>query len=141
MKATFLALFILATAPMFMNASCKKTTGNGDNAEKCNPNVACTMIFAMVTAQVTDVNGNAVKLDDYYTIRTSTGEKIKPSESSEGYYTILDDSYQKKLQQASDKFQFIGIKDGREVVNESYTISADCCHIQKKEGKAAIVIP
>ncbi len=140
MRTTFLALFILVTAPVFMNASCKKTAGNSSNGEKCNPNVACTMIFAMVTAQVTDKNGDAVRLDEYYTLRTSTGEKIKASESMEGYYTILDDSYQKTLQQSFDKFQFIGIKDGKQVVNETYIISADCCHIQKKEGKSVIVI-
>src|SRR5687767_1252408 len=103
MRTTFLALCILVTAPVFMNASCKKTVGNNNNGEKCNPNIACTMIFAMVTAQVTDKNGDAVRLDDYYTLRTSTGERIKSSESMEGYYTILDDNYQKTLQQSSDK--------------------------------------
>ncbi|RYE23318.1 MAG: hypothetical protein EOP51_10930 [Sphingobacteriales bacterium] len=142
MRTTAFALFVLFTAPMFMNASCKKTVSNSNNTpEKCNPNVMCTMIFAMVTAQVQDKNGETIKLDDYYTIRTATGEKIKPGENGmDGSYTILDDSYQKNLQQSSDKFQFVGMKNGKQVINETYIISADCCHIQKKDGKAVIVV-
>jgi hypothetical protein len=141
MRTTFFALAIFVAAPIFMNASCQKavSNNNGGNTDRCNPNVACTMIFAMVTTQVIDGNGDAVRLDDYYTLRTSTGEKIKSQETMEGYYTILDDSYLNKLKQSSDKFQFVGMKNGKQVVNETYTITADCCHVQKKEGRPTIV--
>src|SRR5687768_12985153 len=106
MRTTFFALAILVAAPIFISASCQKATDNHSNAsnEKCNPNVSCTMMFAMVTTKVIDGNGDEVKLDDYYTMRTSTGEKIKLPETMEGYYTILDDGYLNKLKQSSDKF-------------------------------------
>ena len=56
----------------------------------------------------------------------------------EGTYIVLDDSYRDKLQNDKDKFRLVGIKEGKKVVDELFVIGADCCHIQKIEGKEDI---
>ena len=136
MKTVITSILLIALAPLFMYTSCNK--GHDHNARNCD-DVICTMMFAAVSTEVQDANGNKVTLDEAYTIRTSTGEKIT-YKNSEGYYTVLDESYLKQLQNATDKFQFVGIKDGVKLVDEVFTISADCCHVSKVEGKNIITI-
>jgi hypothetical protein len=96
----------------------------------------------MVTVQVVDAAGNPVKLDEAYSIRSGTNEKINSTQESgmNNSYVVLDDSYQKKLAQSTSTFRFIGIKNSKQVIDEPFVISADCCHIKKNSGPAKIVI-
>jgi hypothetical protein len=129
------SFLLLITAIICMSTSCEK---NGQR--NCNGAI-CTEILTMVTLQVTNAGGSPAILDDHYTLRVSTGEKIRTEQSmGNGYFVVLDDSYQKKLQDQQDEFKFIGIRDGKEVINESYAISADCCHIERKSGKTEIIL-
>ena len=127
MKRLTILLFIVILSPMFMAGSCNK---------KCTGDVACTDMFAMVSIQVTDQDGQTVALDEVYSTRKSSGEVIRITQSMEsGYYIVLDDNYQKKLVNSVDEFQFTGIKAGQKVVDETYRIGADCCHIIKQSGR------
>jgi hypothetical protein len=129
------AALLLLSAPFFMNASCGKKTSS------CN-DVMCTMIFASVMVQVQNSTGDPIILDELYTIRKKTGEKLSMNQSmAGGGYNVLDDSYTKNLVNTSEAFVFIGMKNGIKVVDEPYTISADCCHIRKDSGKDIIVVP
>lgn len=132
------SLLLLITAIICMSTSCEKA---GDHS--CE-NAICTEIFKMITVHVTTTDGSPVVLDDYYTMRVSTGEKIKPQPSMDnGYFVVLDDSYQKTIpakHMLQQEFRFVGIKNGKEVINESYMILADCCHIEQKSGKTEIVL-
>lgn len=121
--------------------SCKEPV-DPPGAANCD-DVACTMMFAMVTAEVKDANGQPVLLDEYYTIRDKNAQKITPESQvpQDGTYVILDDSWTRQLRNTSESFHFIGKKNGIEIVNEPYTIGADCCHVDKKSGKGTIVIP
>jgi hypothetical protein len=120
-------------------SSCAKTKST---TAKCADDVICTMMFAAVTVTVTDNTGAAVTLDEMYTTRDDNGEKITLDQPDGGNnYTVLNDSYVKKLQNTQAAFHFIGIKDGKQVINEPYTISADCCHIKKVSGKSEIALP
>jgi hypothetical protein len=90
----------------------------------------------MVAIHITDASGNDVSLDDSYTTRVSTGEVIRLQQSMQnGRYVVLDDSYKSKLQKNSDNFRFTGIRNGQKVVEETFNIAADCCHINKVSGK------
>lgn len=134
-KAIIPALF--AFSFLSMAAKCskdKKQAGNCDG-------VMCTAMFAMVNITVTDSVGNIVKLDDAYTLRLSNNSTIRTANNStpDGSYTVLDDSYQKQLVNATDSFRFIGIKNGKQVVKETFVIGADCCHINKQSGKTEVV--
>lgn len=125
-----------ALALLLLAASCQTT-----KKAACAPDVMCTMIFKSVTVHVLDGSGRPMLLDDAYTINVNTGETIKlEGTSTAGYYTVLDDSYQKKLQNKTAQFQFIGKKNGVRIVEETYRISADCCHIDKQSGKDEIIV-
>ena len=124
--------FLLTTS-----SSCKKEKDTGD----CD-GIACTMMFAMVTVNVTDSAGQAVKLDDAYTISNITADTIRHEQNLHDMgYIVLDDSYQKYIVNTSATFQFIGVKDGKQVVNAPFVIGADCCHINKISGETEIKIP
>ena len=99
------------------------------------------MMFAMLNISVTDNTKVPVKLDNYYTLRMSTQDTIRAQNSGlENQYTVLDDGYVGKLQNKTDSFRFIGIKDGKQVVNELFILKADCCHIGKVSGNTDIII-
>jgi hypothetical protein len=130
MKKIVILLAVVILSPMFIAGSCNKN---------CGGDVVCTDQLVMVTLQVTDPAGVPIVLDEAYTTRKSTGEVIRLTQSMEGgYYIVLDDTYQKKLQNAVDEFQFTGIRAGQKIVDEKYTISADCCHIAKQSGRDAV---
>src|SRR5690606_31520962 len=103
--------------------------------------VMCTMMFAMVTVEVVAPDGTPVTLDEVYTIRSKDGTKLQMEQhNGAGNYVILDDSYQKTLANSSEPFRFVGIKNGVQVVDEPYTIGADCCHVSRNSGKTRIVL-
>jgi hypothetical protein len=83
-----------------------------------------------------------VVFDDAYTINVSSGETIhlEANGAGVGHYTVLDDSYRKKLQNRTDRFQFVGIKNNQRIVEELYSISADCCHVSKVSGRTEVVL-
>jgi hypothetical protein len=101
------------------------------------------MEFRSMNVQIKDNAGNPVKFDEVFTLRVNTGERIRYdiNTNPDGSYTVLDDSYQKKLAQSTAEFRFVAIKAGKELVNELYVISADCCHISKVSGKEEVVVP
>ncbi len=127
--------WLLALVLPVLMIACKKDKNN------CAMK-ACTYVFISVTVKVTDTLNQAVLLDDAYTIRKSNGELITQAQGlvTAGYYAVLNDSYQHRIANTSEFFQFIGVKNGRRVVDEVYEISADCCHIQKVNGKESIII-
>ena len=140
MHKLLLVFTLVAVSPLFMYMSCKDSTVKAPGP--CTEPVMCTQMFAMVTAQVVDAVGNPVKLDEAYTVRAGTSDKITSSQEPgmNNAYVVLDDSYQKKLAQTTAAFRFVGMKDGKKVVDEPYTISADCCHIKKESGPTTITI-
>jgi hypothetical protein len=114
---------------------------NHDKHKNNCHDVACTMIFGAVTIRVTDSDGKPVILNEAYTLREGSNEKITYTGTGieNGTYTVIDDSYQKNLVNSTATFYFTGIKDGKEVVKEKFVIGADCCHVSKKEGPESVV--
>jgi hypothetical protein len=140
MKRLLFAVCAVVLALMTQATSCEKDPKNAP--VECG-DIACTMMFAMVTVEVKDQQGNKVILDEYYTIREKTNDKLtlQSHMPDSGTYTVLDDNFVATLKNASEQFRFVGKKNGVEVVNEQYTISADCCHINKVNGKSTVTIP
>ncbi|MEZ5018207.1 MAG: hypothetical protein R2800_14205 [Flavipsychrobacter sp.] len=133
-------LFLSATALAITSCfSCKKVT---DNTNVCK-DVVCTYEFRSIAIKVTNKQGDAVKLDDFYTIRKSTGDTIRHQTSSlfiQDSYIVLNDSYRKKLENQRDVFQFVAIINGKAVIDQPFVIAADCCHIAKESGVNEITI-
>jgi hypothetical protein len=99
------------------------------------------MMWVSIGVTVKNAAGQPVQLDDAYTMVSKTGQRI-PLErrANEGQYTVLDDSYRKELENRQDEFKFVGMKNGAKVVEETYQISADCCHVKKVSGKDVVVV-
>jgi hypothetical protein len=140
MRKVFITISAIIVAMLMQASSCKQDPKTVPT--ECG-DIACTMMFGMITVEVKDQQGNKVILDEYYTVREKTGDKIigQSHIPDSGTYTILDDNYTSALRNKTEIFQFIGKKNGTEVINEKYEISADCCHINKVSGKSSITIP
>ncbi|MDQ6476875.1 hypothetical protein [Dyadobacter sp. LHD-138] len=77
-------------------------------------------------------------LTESYSIRLSNADTIRHLANSDlrpGYYLVLDDNYQPKLENQQDTFRFIGKRGSEVVVSEDYIFKADKCHITKVSGK------
>lgn len=137
------SFLLLTISILTMSMACNRATTNDGNNPKSNDcqDVICTEMFAMVTVKVLNKDGVPTTLDKVETIRKSTGEKITPeSNMGAGVYVVLDDGYVKSLYNQSDEFIFKGYIKDKTVVEETYTISADCCHIKKVSGAPEIVV-
>lgn len=131
MYRLIVTLVMLLLSPFFMAQSCK---------QNCK-DVACTEVFITVAVYVEDQQHAPVMLDEVYTTRKRSGERIEVSqEMGEGQFAVLDDSYKSKLANAKDEFRFVGMKGGKVVVDEAFVISADCCHVHKESGIDTVVI-
>jgi hypothetical protein len=98
--------------------------------------VICTEMFAAVTVKV-----EGKQLNDFYTIRSSTGETIRHEMMfGDSVYTVLDDNYVSELKNDQDTFMFYGYYRGELVVEEEYIIRADECHVDKVSGKSRVDI-
>lgn len=121
-RMAFLLIFLLGTA-----SACKEDP------------TACTMEFRTVTVTV---NGPA--LTSYFTLRTSTGDTIRTDPQNiggqAGVYPILDDSFQSTIQGRTENFIFKGFINDSLVVNESYGIAADVCHINYVSGNLNVTL-
>jgi len=128
--------WVLLAVPLAIN-SCngKKKKGDCDGA-------ICTQIFAAVNVKILDKDGNNAVLSDHYTINTETGDTLRFNSGGwpEGAYTVIDDSYVTQMYNRTIELRFIGEQNNKKVVDETYTISADCCHISKKGGKETVTI-
>ena len=138
MKKLLLSLMVCILTPVLMASSCKKTTSADNPCE----GVICTMMFAMITSQVVNSSGTPIQLDEAYTIRVKNNERLDlEQQMADGRYNVIDDSYQKQLANTNEDFTFFGVKDGKIVVQEPFTVGADCCHVKKQKGKDVIVVP
>jgi hypothetical protein len=117
------------------------------NSVDCPQNIACTDIFISLKVEVKDAEGKPYSLAEYYTTKISTGEKISFQNNDTdqisriyGAYTIFTDKHLKKTIKSGQEFEFIGIKDGKEVVRRKFVISHDCCHVKLVSGDTKITV-
>ena len=106
---------------------------SGCNDEQLHQGVNCTEEFRSSTLYVA-----GAPLTDAFTIRLSNSDtiRIKGNEDVyQGYYVVLDDNYQAKLENQQDNFRFIGKRGNEVVVQADYVFKADQCHITKVSGK------
>ena len=118
-------LVIISGLMVLLISSCKNTQ-----------EIACTEEYRFVTITV-----NGAQLDNFYTIRTSTGDTIRHEQEmglDSNVYVVLTDSYQKNIQNSVENFVFHGFIGDSLVVNEPFVIKADMCHIDYVSGKTEV---
>jgi hypothetical protein len=126
-----LAILLL---PVAFLASCSKCDDDIDG-------VVCTQELRMITLKVKSATDALVTLDSFYTLRPSRNERIQSREQAgPGVYVVLDDSYHRRLVRSEDNFRFVGWKNGQTVVDQTYRIAGDDCHIYKKAGMDSVVV-
>lgn len=102
----------------------------------CDIGTACTLEFRTISIELI---GDTP--DDFYTLRSSTGDTIRLSnETFEDYYPVLDDSWQEELRGSEEEFVFEAVLDGTVVVSETFVVEADVCHINKVSGPESATI-
>jgi len=134
-----LALFILL-------AGCEKSTT--PDPCFCSGTENCTDIFVSVGLTIKNQNGEPYILDSYSIKRVSTDENFDPSlgsradsiARSNGAYGLASDKDIKHIQKCGEDFLFTGTKNGRKVVEKTYTIAHDCCHVKILKGEIDMVI-
>jgi hypothetical protein len=127
MKKMFFALL-----PVLALAACSKCDED-DNI--------CTNEFRMIILKVESPSKAPVTLDSAYTIRLSNNDRFRSQEqTAPGSYVVLDDSYHPKLKKAEDNFRFVGWRNNQIVVDQTYRISGDNCHINKRTGADSVVV-
>lgn len=107
---------------------------------KCD-SMICTPGFAQIVTQVTYAGPTKAQLDEVYTVNTETGERLDINQNlGAGFFVILDDNYRARMAGQTLNFHLVGKRDQAIVLEESYTISADCCHVKKESGKDMVIL-
>jgi hypothetical protein len=98
----------------------------------------------MITVQVMDANNTPAMLDDYFvTIDNDTilNKDNEFGDWTEGAIIIFTDSHMHKTNTNGKKFRLTGYMNNALVVDESYLIVHDKCHVDLKSGKSVVIIP
>lgn len=109
---------------------------SGCQDEQSQQGVICTEEFRSTTLYVP-----GAPLTESFTVRLSNSDTIRikgNADFRQGYYVVLDDNYQAKLENQQDNFRFIGKRGNELVVQEDYVFKADQCHITKVSGKNSL---
>lgn len=120
MKYTFLITPIMAITMLY--AACKEPR-------------YCTEEFRSICIEISD----SLKPDDYFTINLINGDTLhRGNQSQFSCFTLVDDAVLNQLKQSDHEVQFVGLQQGKEVINERYVVYSDGCHVQYKSGKLKI---
>ena len=100
--------------------------------------IGCTEEFRLIGISVVGEN-----LTEFYTIRVATGDTLYLQDfyvNGQIWYPILEDHYQPEFNGSPKTFRFVGVINSTIVVNETYVITADECHISKVSGVEQVVL-
>jgi hypothetical protein len=133
-------IILMIIGAMFL-LSCMRNNKHDD--------VLCTTDYRMLTVTIKDSHSNPVILSDYFVKKTSTGEIIDFSKEDpfmdsinriQGIYLLSTDGKMGMVSRSGTEFEFHGILDTTEIVNEKYIIGKDQCHIMMLSGQTSIVV-
>lgn len=109
----------------------------------------CTEEYKMLNISITDSSSHPVHLTTYYVKKVSTGEMIDFSKEDpyydsinriQGYYCVFTDGKMGMTAKSGTEFEFHGILNSVEIVNETYLIGNDGCHVKMISGKPVVVV-
>lgn len=116
----------------------------------CSGTEVCTDQFVSVGIAIKDKNGKPYQLDSYQIKRVSTGQLFVPFHGSQtgydsiakasGNYILAADTNIKNIQKCGEDFLFTGIKNNKTVIENTYTIGHDCCHVKLLKGVTDIIL-
>ena len=116
---------------------------------KTDKGIVCTQEYLTITVSVRDAAAKPVLLSLYYVKKTSTNEIIDFSMEDplmdsinrlQGVYMVFTDGKMAMTSKTGTEFEFHGIQDSTEIVNEKYLIGNDECHVKLLSGKTEIIL-
>ena len=142
MKKIFIPSLLLLLASCIILTSC---LGDDDNQSECQA-VACTEDFITISVIIKDENDNPVALDAFEVIVIENSQDITISSSEFsfenaqqlGIYPLVNDS-SLDVNQVRE-IQFKGFIDNQEVIQSTYTVETDCCHIGLNIGNIELFL-
>ena len=106
------------------------------------PAQPCTLLFASISVQFQDKNGNAVEVKNFTAVNQRTNETLSsgsPGLNGTGY-TIADDGMRSKLSTKGDDVVVTATHPTNgQIKTATYKISGGCnCHVDKISGPQII---
>jgi hypothetical protein len=107
----------------------------------------CTENFLTITVSIKDTNAIPIALDRFEVLVIESGVDItrivNDSEieimKQNGTYPLFGDEYQQSYANTQVQINFKGIINNQIIVNEDFTVGADCCHVNLISGNTNIV--
>ena len=103
--------------------------------------------YRTIAVSIRDAAAKPILLSQYYVIKTSTNEIIDFSMEDplmdslnrlQGVYTVFTDGKMGLTSNNGTEFEFHGIQNSTELVDEKYLIGNDACHVTLLSGKTQI---
>lgn len=137
MKSGYILLFCLI---IILVAGCKE--------ENQQQQLICTEQYETISVKIKDIQNIPVALENFKVTRlvdqTDMTVKVDPAGytimQKQGTYPITSDFFERQLNKKNVEVVFTGMKDGKIVVNQQYSITSDGCHVKLISGEREIVI-
>jgi methionine synthase II (cobalamin-independent) len=113
------------------------------DSDGCEENKICTEEFRTISLEITNQDGDAVVLDDFYTFLDSRKKfeyTLNDFHTENGIYPVLTDAEMDEVERQGTTLIFVGEKAGKNIVEHQMVIGHDCCHVILIEGDDKIVI-
>ena len=136
-------LFLLFVAVCTSCHTPQRAADTGWDPCPCPKDIMCTEDFRFVTLTVVDKTGAAVTLDRFETVRASNNTILARKDNTEmqpGTYVVASDGEKESISTCGEKFLFRGYQGGKKVLEESFTLRHDCCHVERQSGRTEVVL-
>jgi hypothetical protein len=131
---------IILSSVIIIMINCATRCNRKNPSEECK-NVACTMDFRMITANIIDTSGEII-IQKTETVLNGNIILVQDSSTTYNqYYSVIDDSNMKDLVFREESEVFFRIYSNGAIIKEvPYIVTKDCCHIIKVSGSEQIYL-
>ncbi|MGB3584952.1 MAG: hypothetical protein WBA23_00360 [Tunicatimonas sp.] len=126
---------IVALVAVLICISCTEDEGSEISAvDRCrydNQPRLCTSNLAFIPIYLKDQDSNPIALDHFSVNGDNYYDENIPSETdrNSGRYIIFSDNDAQFIEVGGSKFLFKGMVSDKVIVNETYTVGYNCCHV------------
>ncbi|WP_010135265.1 hypothetical protein [Ochrovirga pacifica] len=110
--------------------------------EEC-AQVLCTQEFRSIPITIKDAQGEMISLDKLEVINAKNNQLIKTVTTVDDLfkgYVIFDDSFVSTYANSELSIVCRGYKNNLKIVEETYTVLVDCCHVDLQSGTTEVVV-
>lgn len=120
---------------------------NDNTRSECSDAI-CTEQFRNINILIKHTDGDPVSLKSFKVTDLENNKDLTLSLTDEGWaavrrtgsYPIFNDGYVHEYWNKESRIEFLGFIDNQVVVDQIYTVAANCCHVYLKEGPMELII-